>query len=238
MLIVTKLGHRIMNVFIHDLIPLNHLRHIRLFQEPRLLIAQFKLDRLDRLVDPLFTPQAHDGIHALLPDRPRRRHHGHPDPPLLRNLLHPVDDVLVDLRLLVPDERFEEVVGCLALGVAGGPGAGEDAAGDGGPGDAADAGGAAVREHFTLLFAVDEVVVVLHGNEFVPGVGWLSAAVQKACMRDGGHLHHPFVSAIFWSIWNSQAAIELAPIYLTFPLSITSFRAFMISFFGVALSNL
>ena len=139
----------------NHLIPLDHLRHVRLLQIPRLLIAQFKLDRLDRLVDALLAPQAHNRVHALLPDRPGNRHHRHPDPPLLRDLLHPVDDVLVDLRLLAPDERFEEVVGSLALGVARGPGAGEDAAGDGGPGDAADAGGAAVWEHFPLFFTVD-----------------------------------------------------------------------------------
>ena len=222
----------------NHLIPLNHLRHIRLLQIPRLLVAQFKLDRLDRLVDPLLAAQAHNRVHALLLNRPGNRHHRHPDPPLLRHLLQPVDDVLVDLRLLAPDERFEEVVRFLALGVAGGPWAGEDAAGDGGPGNAADAGGAAVREHFALFFTVDEVVVILHRDEFVPGVGWLLAAVQKVCMRDFGHLHHPLVSAMVCSIWNSQAAIELAPIYLTFPLSTTSFRAFMISFFGVALSNL
>ena len=60
---------------------------------------------------------------------------------------------------------------------------------------------------------------------------------------------------MFCSVWNSQAAIyyfislgifdtidvgaltELAPMYLTFPLSTTSFSAFMISSLGVSLSK-
>ena len=177
----------------NHLIPLNRLRHIRLLQIPRLLVAQFKLDRLDRLVDPLLAPQAHNRVHALLPDRPRSRHHRHPDPPLLRDLLQPVDDVLVNLRLLAPDERLEEVVGLLPLGVAGGPGAGEDAAGDGGPGDAADAGGAAVGKHFSLFLPVDEVVIVLHRNELVPGVGWLVVSCGSERMYEGCWASSPSV---------------------------------------------
>ena len=50
--------------------------------------------------------------------------------------------------------------------------------------------------------------------------------------------HHPLASAMFCNIWNSHVAIELAPKYLTFPLSTTSFKAFMISFLGVFRSNL
>lgn len=38
------------------------------------------------------------------------------------------------------------------------------------PRDAADAGVAAVGEHFALFSAVEQVVVVLHGDEFVPAV--------------------------------------------------------------------
>ena len=175
------------------LIPLDHLRHVRLLQVPRLLIAQFKLDRLDRLVDALLAAQAHNRIDALLLNRPRYRHHRHPDPPLLRDLLQPVDDVLVDLRLLAPDERFEEVVRFLALGVARGPGPREDAAGDGGPGDATDAGGAAVREHFSLFLTVDEVVVILHGYELVPGVGWLVVSCGSKRIYEGYWASSPSV---------------------------------------------
>ena len=49
---------------------------------------------------------------------------------------------------------------------------------------------------------------------------------------------HPFFSAIFCSIWNSQAAIEDAPMYLTFPDRTTSCRARMISSIGTSRSNL
>lgn len=150
-------------------VPLNHLRHVRLFQVLRLLIAQLELDRLDRLIDALHAAQSHNRIHTGLLDRPRHRHERHPDAPFLRHLLQPVDDVLVRFRLFASDERFEEVVRLFAFSRAVAPRAGQDAAGDGRPGDAADAGGAAVGEHLALLFAVDEVVVVLHRDEFMPG---------------------------------------------------------------------
>ena len=45
---------------------------------------------------------------------------------------------------------------------------------------------------------------------------------------------HPFCSAISCNHWNSYAVVLLVASYLSFPLSITSFNAFMIFFFGVS----
>ena len=52
--------------------------------------------------------------------------------------------------------------------------------------DAADAGVAAVREHFALFFAVEEVVVVLHADELVPVV--LGGDVLEGLEFPRGHL--------------------------------------------------
>ncbi len=58
----------------------------------------------------------------------------------------------------------------LARGGSFAPGSCQDAASDGRPGDASDAGGAAVGDHFPFFFSVEEVVVVLHGDELVPAL--------------------------------------------------------------------
>ena len=58
----------------------------------------------------------------------------------------------------------------VAFGGLGVPGAGEAAAGEGAPGDDADAFGFAEAHHLALFFAVEEVVVVLHGDEAGPAV--------------------------------------------------------------------
>jgi len=63
-----------------------------------------------------------------------------------------------------------ERVGARPLGL-GVPVAGEPAAGERAPRDDADALVAAQRQHLPLLLAVQEVVVVLHGDEAVPAVG-------------------------------------------------------------------
>lgn len=117
----------------------------------------------------------------------------------------------------------------------------EDAAGDERLGNATYSRDAAVREHLSLFFAVQEIVVLLHGDEFVPGqcqLRQLRQLRQLQSIHTPLASHHPLVLAMFCYIWNSHAAIKLAPIYLTFPLSTTSFNAFMISFFGVSLSDL
>jgi hypothetical protein len=51
------------------------------------------------------------------------------------------------------------------------PGAGEAAAGEGAPGDDADLLVLAEGHHLALFLAVEEVVVVLHGDEARPAVG-------------------------------------------------------------------
>lgn len=158
------------------LVALDHLGHVRFLEVPGLVVAQLELDRLDGLVDALLAAEPHDRVHARLLDGPRDSHERHPDASLLRDLLQPVDDVLVDLRLLAADEGLEEVVRLFAFGGSVAPRSGQDAAADGRPGDAAHAGSAAVGEHLALFFAVDEVVVVLHGDELMPGARfWLAA---------------------------------------------------------------
>lgn len=98
------------------LVALNHLRHIRLLQVFRLFIAQFKLDRLDRLVNPLFTSESYNRVDAFLLYRPRDSHQCHTHASLLRNLFQPVYDVFVYFCLFASDEGFEEVIGLFTLG--------------------------------------------------------------------------------------------------------------------------
>ena len=50
------------------------------------------------------------------------------------------------------------------------PGAGQAAAREGTPGNDADAFGLAKGNHLALLFAIEQVVVILHGNETGPAV--------------------------------------------------------------------
>ena len=64
-----------------------------------------------------------------------------------------------------------ELVGAFAWGGLVVGGAGEAAAGEGAPGDDADAFGFAEGHHLALFFAVEKVVVILHGDEFGPAVG-------------------------------------------------------------------
>ena len=124
-------------IYSFHLVPLNPLRHIRLLQVLCLFIAQLKLDRLDRLVNPLLTSEPYDRVDTFLLYRPRDSDECHTHAPLLRNLFQPIYNVLVDFRLFASDEGFEEVVGLFTLGGSITPGSGEDTAGDGRPGDAA-----------------------------------------------------------------------------------------------------
>lgn len=157
------------SIYFSRLVALNYLRHIRLLQVLRLFIAQLELDRFDRLVDPLLTSESHNRVDAFLLYRPRDSHQCHTDASLLRNLFQPVHNVFINLCLFAPNEGFEEVVGLFTLGGSIAPRSGEDAAGDWRPWNAAYTRGAAVGDHLPLFFAVDEVVIVLHGDELVPG---------------------------------------------------------------------
>lgn len=96
--------------------PLDLLRHIRLLQILRVLIRQFNIHRLHRLVYPLFTPQTHDRIDTRLLDGPRYGNLSHTDTLLFRHLFQTIHDRLVDLRLFTSNERFEKVVSLFALG--------------------------------------------------------------------------------------------------------------------------
>ena len=88
---------------------------------------------------------------------------------LLGNPSHAVDDCVVHffgLRV----QAFPELVGFIALGAFGLPGAGQAAARQGTPGNDADAFGLAKRNHLALFFAIEQVVVILHGNKTGPAV--------------------------------------------------------------------
>ncbi len=67
-------------------------------------------------------------------------------------------------------DGLAELVGFGAFCGFGLPGAGESSAGQRAPGDDADAFGFAEAKHLPLFFAVEEVVVVLHGDEAGPAV--------------------------------------------------------------------
>ena len=63
-----------------------------------------------------------------------------------------------------------ELVGFIAFGAFGLPGAGQAAARERAPGNDADAFGLAKRNHLALFFAIEQVVMILHGNKTRPAV--------------------------------------------------------------------
>lgn len=134
------------------------------------LVVEFDLGRLDGLIDALRLVQADNRTHVLLAQRPRNRHLSHALTHLLADLLDAADDLLVDFVVSRPHQNLEVVVRLLAQRVSAGIRAGQGAAGHGRPGDQADARVVAVGDHLVLLLAVDQVVVVLHGDELVPAV--------------------------------------------------------------------
>lgn len=79
------------------------LRHIRLLQILRILIAQLEVHVLHRLIDPLLAAQSDDRTDSLL-DAPGRSYTRHADIVLLRDLLDPLDDLLVRRELALVDE--------------------------------------------------------------------------------------------------------------------------------------
>src|SRR5205814_424833 len=84
------------------------------------------------------------------------------------DLLYGVDDVAVGLLELVVQSPGD-LVGTAAFGGGLlGAGTGQPAAGERAPRDDADADVPAQRDHLPLLFAVQQVVVVLHGHERGP----------------------------------------------------------------------
>ena len=98
-------------------------------------------------------------------------------------------------------------------------------------------GGRGGRYHFAFFFAVDKVVVVLHGDEFVPAVP--VGDVLERLEFPGGHLMISVLCPEFMLVMIGKWDVltELAPMYLTHPFSTTSFNAFMISSLGVSRSN-
>ena len=92
-----------------------------------------------------------------------------------------------------------------------------------------------VWDHLSLFLAVDQVVVVLHGDELVPAV--LLGNVLKCLEFPSGHGAGTNVPGGSKLVDVSHAFCS-GTTYLTFPLSMTSFKAFMISSLGVSLSSL
>jgi hypothetical protein len=88
--------------------------HINLFKVLRVLIAQLEVAILNRFFDSLFAAQPDDGADALL-DAPASRNAGHANFILLRDLLHALNNLLVDGVFPLVDKRIEELV---ALGAA------------------------------------------------------------------------------------------------------------------------
>lgn len=81
---------------------------------------------------------------------------------------------------------MQKLVRLFANGRSIAPWSSEHATGNRRPGDAADACIGAVRDHLSFFFAVDEVVVVLHGDELVPVV--LVGDVLEGLEFPGCHL--------------------------------------------------
>jgi hypothetical protein len=99
---------------------------------------------LHSLLDPLFAADTDNRADALL-DTPRRSNARHADVVLFRDLLDPLDDLLVGRKFALVHECADELVGFGALGRAVGEGTCEGATGNGRPGNEADAGVLTVR---------------------------------------------------------------------------------------------
>lgn len=140
---------------------------MRLLQIPHFLIRQLHSYRYHRLIDPLLTPQPDNRMHSLPSQHSRHCHLRHTQPFLPTHLLDTIHNCFVELSLSISVYVFESVVATFTGSEAAAPGTREDSAGEGRPENAAYAGGAAVGEHFALFFAIEEVVIILHGDGLV-----------------------------------------------------------------------
>ena len=168
------------------LVPLNKLRKVGFFQILGLLVSQLHLHSSNRLVNPLFAPQSNYWVDHITPQNPRGCYLRHLESLLLCDLLQAIDDCLVHLVLPRPNQVLQEHVRLVTRCTVITPGSRQDATCDGRPWNTADTGIGAVREHLTLFFAVDEVVIILHRDELVPVV--LLGDVLQALELPGCHL--------------------------------------------------
>ena len=150
----------------HQSCPATGCDPVELLERGDLVARQLDLLRSNRVFDVADLGRADDRRrHAGPPEHPGKRHLSSRDATFGGDLLHAVDDLEVELGVV---ERVAERV---AAGTRGqsfaltGAGAGEQSARERAPWQHRDALVDALRDHLALLFAVDEVVVVLHRDE-------------------------------------------------------------------------
>ena len=144
----------------------NRLRLVGLLQIIFLIFAQLLPTSVQRLVHPLYRTKSNDRRANPLID-PRKRNMAHLPPLLLRQLLHALHDLAIRLALLrtalllplTPRRRPERLQRPRQVPPA-----------ERRPRNQAHARRIAEGVHLALLFAVQQVVVVLHTNELRPAV--------------------------------------------------------------------
>lgn len=165
---------------------MDSLRDIRFFKIPNLFRRQLDLDTRNGLIDAILGVQPDDRVLAGVTQCPRDRNLRHADSLLASQFLYTIDDCLVGLGLARTHDETESRIGVFAQGRARSPRSGEGSARDRRPRDKRYAAVKAVRDHFTLFFTGYEIVVVLHGDEFVSVVA--HGDVLKSLEPPSGHL--------------------------------------------------
>lgn len=152
----------------------NGLRLIRLLQILFLLLTQLLPPRLQRLIHPLHRTKPNNRrANPLI--NPRQRNMAHFPPLLLRNLLHAPHNFTISLALL-PTTLLLPLAPCRRSKSLQRPRQMPPAQRR--PGDQTYACRVAEGVHLALFFAVEQVVVVLHADEFRPVV-FLGCVLQE-----------------------------------------------------------
>jgi hypothetical protein len=144
----------------------NCLRLVRLLQILLLLLAQLLPTSLKRLIHPLHRTKPNNRRRNPLVD-PRQRHMAHLPPLLLRKLLHAPHNLAISLALLRPALLLPLTPGRRPKSLERPR---QMPAAQRRPRDNPDPRRVAKGIHLALFLAVQQVVVVLHADEFRPAV--------------------------------------------------------------------
>ena len=134
-----------------------------------LLFGQRYLECRNGLINAIFLVHPNNRAHAF-GQTPRRCNLRHANSFLFCDFLDSVSDGFIGLGLSAPNMALQERIRRLSESRAAIPRPGQRASGNGAPGDEPDARVLAVWDHLALLLAVEQVVVVLHGDKLGPAV--------------------------------------------------------------------
>ena len=148
---------------------LYRLGEIRFFEISSILITQLEARVETRLLDSLLGIQPNDRTTTFL-DRPRGGDAGHAHTVFLRNFLHTIHDRFIDLGLAGANHALQEIIRFLPQCRPLPPRSTEHTSRHRRPRNDSDPTRLAVRDHLALLLAIQKVVIILHGDEFMVSV--------------------------------------------------------------------